>query len=74
MVDQGHLAYGLWIRKLGPELIVEVKVAVRDMAIGKVCNNLQVREEVLTAAIDDGYPLLAQLELVVIGKDESADG
>lgn len=40
MVDQSYFCYRFSIRELGPEFVVEVEIAVRDLAIFQVPHDL----------------------------------
>lgn len=66
MVNQGNFVDSRSIGELRAELIVEIKITMRNPAVLEVFSNLQVTEEVLSSAVDDRDPLLTQLMLVVV--------
>ena len=71
VINQGNLFNILSRWVLLPELIVEVELALVDLAVFEVQNDLEVAEEVGAVAVDDWYPLLVELLGVVVSK---ADG
>ncbi len=73
VIDQGNLIYGVGIRVLSPELVPEVKVVLRDLAVLEMLGNLQVAEEVLASAVNDGNPLLVELLGVKVSQADGAD-
>ena len=73
MVNQCHFIDRVSGRILCSELIVEIQLFLTDLALLKMCRDLQVAEEIGAVAVDDGDPLLAELLLVVECKDESSD-
>ena len=65
VVDQCHLFNCLGVGELRSEFIVEVQIALANLAVRKVLCDLKIGEEVCSIAVDDGHPLLAQFLLVI---------
>ena len=68
MINQGNLidSFSRWI--LLPELIVEVKLALVDLAVLEMEDYLKITVEVGSVAVNDWDPLLVKLFGIVVGK------
>ena len=73
VIDQGNLFNSISRWVLLPELIVEVELALVDVAVFEVQNDLEVAVEVGAVAVDDRDPLLVELFGVVVSKADGSD-